>query len=229
MDDELELKRIARSYKAQPEFAKIFQNNQPYILCGVTAAGKNVLERYLIAHGPFAKVVTHTTRKPRKGEQNGKDYWFVGTSQMLEMAKSSEFIEMQVINDYVYGVSKNSANLIAQSDKHPILNINVQGAINLSKLMSGLRPILLIPPSYYVWMQRLGSRSKISDGERERRMHSSHLELEQVLPNRDFTIVINDEVSRTGEAIIKGLSTNPSDQRQSRKLAQELFDYIRNQ
>lgn len=229
MDSETKLHLAVREYKAPSAVNTVFGDVEPYILCGVTAAGKNVLERYLVVHGPFEKVVTHTTREPRQGEVDGKDYWFVSNEQMLKLVEQRAFIEMELIHEYCYGVSVEAVQKVVLSGKHPTVNVDVNGAAALTKIISGVRPIFLIPPSFDVWMQRLGARNRISDGERERRMHSAKTELETALDNPSFIILANDDVSRTGRAVIDGFSSNEMLQRPQRLAAQELLEYIKNQ
>jgi guanylate kinase len=72
------------------------------LLCGVTASGKNTISNYLVSHGNYAPVVSHTTRQPRENhgvlEQNGVEYWFVTPAQMLELVKNQAFIEVKAIH-----------------------------------------------------------------------------------------------------------------------------------
>lgn len=229
MDIESELRKLARVYQAPSSVREVFIHKAPHVLSGVTAAGKNVLERYLIDHGPFEKVITHTTRRPRTGEENGKDYWFVSSEEMRQLAQKKTFIEMELIHGYIYGISTAAVQEISQTENQPIINIDVNGAVKLSKILPGVRPLFLIPPSFDVWMQRLGGRARISDGERERRMHSAHLELETVLRNPAFIILVNDDVAHTGVDVIRGISTSDASQRPQRQSAQELLDYIKTQ
>ncbi len=229
MDTEKELSILIREYEVREAAQDIFKNTEPYILCGVTAAGKNVLEKYLINHGSFVKVVTHTTRKARVGEVDGRDYWFVSDEQMLGLVKQHSFIETELIHGYSYGISVAAARKAVESGRNPMLSVDVNGAAKLAKIIPGVRPIFMIPPSFDVWMQRLGARSLISDGERERRMHSAKLELEAVLSNPSFVVLVNDDVARTGRDVIAGFSTNEMLQRPHRQAAQELLDYIKNQ
>lgn len=223
------LRGLIREYKAPDSTKHVFEGSEPQILCGVTAAGKNVLEKYLVEHGSFQKVVTHTTRKPRSGEVNGEDYWFVSDEQMLDLVSRHAFIETELIHGFSYGVSIESVQKIILTGHNPTVNVDVSGAEKLTKIIPSVRPIFIIPPSFDVWMQRLGARNRISDGERERRMHSARIELETVLANPSFIVLANDDVSRTGQAVLAGFSTNEMLQRPQRQLAQELLDYIKNQ
>ncbi len=229
MDADKELRKLVREYRAPESTRDIFKESNPHILCGVTAAGKNVLEKYLVEHGSFEKVVTHTTRPPRPGEVDGKDYWFVDDSQMNSLLEQQAFIEAEYIHGYCYGVSSLAAQQVMNSGHTPTINVDVNGAAGLAKTIPGTRPIFIIPPSFSVWMQRLGARNRISDGERERRMHSARLELETILSNPSFIVLVNDDVSRSGRAILDGFSSNEMLQRPQRQAAQELLDYIKNQ
>ena len=212
---------------------KILQVVNPLVLCGVTAAGKNRVADELYKKGKFERVVTHTTRKPRsndgKDEQNGVDYWFVDNAQMLQQVNDGQMVEVQAIHgDTFYGTSVEALHKIARDHKRPVLEPDIQGALSLIKAVPGLSPVFIIPPSFEVWMERLGTRGNISDGDKERRLHSARTELETVLNSRQFLFLINQEASQTALEIIQGVSADANTQHTRRLLAEELLQYVQN-
>lgn len=219
---------------AMPDNAKlIIGSGEVTVLCGVTAAGKNTIADYLVAHGPYAHVVSHTTRLPRENhgilEQNGKEYWFVDPAQMLTMVQQKAFIEVKAVHgETCYGTSIAAVDNVLKQGKHPVMEIEVQGVLELIEAVPKLRPLFILPPSYDVWMERLGTRGFISDGERERRLRSASMEIQTALDHPAFLLIANHEVEMTAAEIMKGVDPGFQSQAELRKLAEDLLDTIRN-
>lgn len=217
-----------------PAHAKeLIGSGEVTLLCGVTASGKNTIANYLVGHGNYEHVVSHTTRAPRENhgvlEQNGKEYWFVSPPQMLELVRQEAFIEVKAIHgETCYGTSIGSVEKVIQAGKHPVMEIDVQGALELTEAVPGLRPLFILPPSYDVWMERLGSRGFLSDGERERRLRSASMEIQTALDHPAFILTVNHEVEMTAAEIMNGLDLSEQTQNDHRALALELLDTIRN-
>lgn len=202
------------------------------MICGVTAAGKNTVVRHLIDHSDYEYVVSHTTRAARENhgvqEQNGVAYWFVTNEQMLEMVQSQAFVEVKAIHgDTFYGTSISSIEHAVRDNKRPISEIDVQGAQEFIKAIPSFRPIFILPPNYEIWMERLGTRGYMSEGEKERRLDSARTELRAAIDNTAFVMVVNHEMELTTSEIIKGVDSSQSVQAEHRELAQELLDYIK--
>lgn len=221
------------TYK-MPEIAQqIVGSGQVTILCGVTASGKNTIANYLVEHGNYEHVVSHTTRAPRENhgilEHNGVEYWFVTPAQMLGLVQQQAFIEVKAIHgETCYGTSIPSVQKVISTGKHPVMEIDVQGALELTEVVHNLRPLFILPPSYDVWMQRLGSRGFLSDGERERRLRSATMEIQTALDHPAFILTVNHEVELTSAEIMSGVDPSQQTQDEYRALALELLDTIRN-
>jgi guanylate kinase len=217
-----------------PQRAKdIISSGQLTILCGVTASGKNTIANFLVSHGLYDHVVSHTTRSPRENngvlEQNGREYWFVSNEEMLKMVQNKEFIEVKSIHgQQISGTSIRSIEKIIKNGKHPVMEIEVQGVCELTNVVPDLRPLFVLPPSFNVWMERLGTRGNISDGERERRLRSASMEIRTALDHNAFIFIVNHEVEITAGEIMRGLDGRSQAQQENRKLAEELLDTIRN-
>jgi len=205
---------------------KLLESAKPLILCGVTAAGKDATSQYLSERSNFERVVTHTTRRPRPGEVTGRDYWFVGESDMEALIEQAAFIEVQVLNgDRVYGTSLAALELAASRGQKPLMIIDIHGAAKIAKVLPQIQPLFMIPPSSDVWMQRLGGRANMSDGEHDRRLHSAREELEFVLDNPAFVLIINQDLEQSAREIIRGAPTDRGTQAERRDLAKELLEY----
>ncbi len=226
------LHEIVASYQMPDAAKKILGSGEVTVLCGVTASGKNTITNYLLGHGPYAHVVSHTTRMPRENhgilEENGNEYWFVSPEKMLELAQKGAFIEIKAIHgETCYGTSIKAVQQVIDQGKHPIMEIDVQGALELTQAIPTLKPLFILPPSYDVWMERLGTRGFISDGEKERRLHSAIMEIETALAHPAFVLTVNREVELTAAEIMHGVDMSDETQQAHRTLAKELLESIR--
>lgn len=217
-----------------PEHAKrLIGSGEVTVLCGVTAAGKNTISNYLVSHGNYEHVVSHTTRLPRENhgirEQSGVEYWFVSPEEMLGLVRANAFIEVKAIHgDTCYGTSIEAVEKVLRAGKHPVMEIDVQGALELTEAVPALRPLFILPPSYEVWMERLGTRGNLSDGEKERRLRSASMEIQTALDHPAFLLTANHEVEITAAEIIRGLDASVHTQDEHRKLAEDLLETVRN-
>jgi guanylate kinase len=228
-----ELHAAVASYKMPQHAKELVGSGEVTILCGVTASGKNTIANYLVSHGNYEHVISHTTRAPRENhgvlEENGKEYWFVTPAEMLEMVHEGKFIEVKAIHgETCYGTSVEAVARVLKNQKHPVMEIDVQGVLDLVEKVPKLQAIFVLPPSFDVWMERLGTRGNISDGERERRFRSASMEIQTALDHSSFILEVNHEVEQTAAEIVRGLDGSSQTQMQHRQLALELLDTIRN-
>lgn len=227
------LHALVASYCMPDEASHLIGSGEVTILCGVTASGKNTIANYLVGHGNYSHVVSHTTRQPRENhgilEQNGVEYWFVNPEQMLELVEQHAFIEVKAIHgETCYGTSISSVKQVIDAGKHPVMEIDVQGVLELTEVVPKLRPLFILPPSFDVWMERLGTRGFLSDGERERRLRSASMEIQTALDHPAFILTVNHEVELTAAEIISGVDTSADSQAEHRSLAESLLETIRN-
>lgn len=216
-----------RSYRMPDEAAELLAQHAPMLIAGATASGKGSVASYLNLSSDFAHVITHTTRPPRSDEENGKDYWFVSEEEMLKLLKESAMIEAKSIhNNAIYGTNIEAYQAVVSSGRKPLLIIDVQGAEDITKQVSALQAVFLLPPSYEVWMERLDKRGLMSHVERARRLLSAREEIEYALRSRHFNLFVNRDVNTTARAILDNVG-NPSEQHHNRELAQQLIDHIR--
>jgi len=229
----LKLHEAVAVYK-MPEYARnMIGSGEVTLLCGVTASGKNTIADYLVQHGNYAHVVSHTTRLPRENhgirEESGVEYWFVSPGQMLDMIEKQAFIEVKAIHgETCYGTSIAGVETVLKAGKHPVMEIDVQGALELTEAVPTLRPLFILPPSYDVWMERLGTRGFITDGDKMRRLRSASMEIQTALDHSAFVLTVNHEVEITAGNIINGIDTSPEKQAELRRLAQDLLEAIVN-
>lgn len=103
------------------------------VLCGESASGKSSIEKYLVDNYGYSKVVSYTTRQPRKGEFDGLDYHFVTKDEFLELKEKGFFAEMAVYNGWYYGTAKKDCtnDKIAVLTPHGLRQISKLNDINV--------------------------------------------------------------------------------------------------
>jgi guanylate kinase len=223
-----ELLRASRNYQVPVRAVNLLKTYHPLIIAGVTASGKNAIISYIMQRAHFEHVVTHTTRPMRSKEKNGSEHWFVDEQEMLHMLTSQKLIESQPIHgDFVYGTSFSAFEKVINSGKKPLMELDIQGINELTSHIPQLEPLFILPPSFDVWMERLGGRDFMSDGEKARRLRSARVEIEEAIKNRNFILIINHEVDDTAHQIMSGVSAYAYDQPHNYQLAQELIEYLR--
>jgi guanylate kinase len=148
---------------------------------------------------------------------------------MLELIQNQAFIEVKAVHgETCYGTSIAAVESVLKTGMHPVMEIEVQGVLELIEAVPNLRPLFILPPSYDVWMERLGTRGFISDGERERRLRSASMEIQTALDHPAFLLIANHEVEMTAAEIMKGIDPGFQSQAELRKLAEDLLETIRN-
>ncbi|KAI9014861.1 P-loop containing nucleoside triphosphate hydrolase protein [Gaertneriomyces semiglobifer] len=190
---------------------------RPIILCGPSGSGKSTLLRRLFTDYPdmFGFSVSHTTRKPRAGEVDGKDYHFTTRESMRQQIDEGRFIENAEYANNMYGTSFTSVRAVLENGKHVILDIDMQGVIQLQQqLKSGHGKlggipqfIFVAPPSVAVLEERLKGRGTETDESLGKRLEAAKREMEWGLQEGNVDVVVtNDTVDaayqRLKEAIL---------------------------
>eukprot|EP00090_Calanus_glacialis_P020739 TRINITY_DN31_c0_g1_i1.p1 TRINITY_DN31_c0_g1~~TRINITY_DN31_c0_g1_i1.p1 ORF type:complete len:240 (+),score=56.71 TRINITY_DN31_c0_g1_i1:33-752(+) len=171
----------------------------PLVLCGPSGSGKSTLMKKLTAEfkDSFGFSVSHTTRAPRPGEQNGVDYHYVTRDTMEQLVKEGAFIEHAIFSGNMYGTSAEAVEKVAVSGKICILDIDVQG-VKLIK-QSDLEPnyVFIKPPSREALEKRLRARRTESEESLAKRLAAADAEMEYGETPGNFDIVIvNDDLEK---------------------------------
>lgn len=148
----------------------------------------------------FAFTVSHTTREPRKGEFNGREYHFVRPNEMLEMIEHDEFIEHTQFSGNYYGTSKRAVRDALKQGKHLILEVDIEGVKALNTIRD-LQPIFIFikPPTKHELLQRLASRGTETIENLTRRLERADQELafaDSGSVHFDL-VLINDDLEQT--------------------------------
>lgn len=178
--------------------------NRPIVICGPSGSGKStLLKRLLKEHqSNFAFTVSHTTRKPRKGEQDGREYYFITQDQMKTMIENKEFVEYTEFSGNYYGTSKKAVQDALKTGKIFILEVDIEGVKTLnSNKSSELDPLFIFikPPSKQMLIQRLSSRGTESEASLKKRLDRADEEIEFAdNGNVKFDLVlVNDDLEQT--------------------------------
>ncbi len=149
--------------------------------------------------------VTCTTRKPRPGEVNGRDYYFLTEQEFQKKLQAGDFLEHANVFGNHYGTSKSLIEKELKSGKDVILVIDTQGALQLKDKVEATF-IFISPPSYDELKKRLHQRRTESPEMIEKRLKTARQELEMI-SHYDYHIV-NDDLSVAFEALKKIIITD---------------------
>jgi guanylate kinase len=132
-----------------------------FVISAPSGAGKTSLVQALLNINPQIRLsVSYTTRPPRAGEVNGKDYHFVSREHFLEMAARGEFLESAEVYGNLYGTSQLWITQEISKGQDILLEIDWQGAQQVRKLFPQCLSIFILPPSLQALEQRLTGRGK---------------------------------------------------------------------
>ncbi len=190
----------------------------PLIVCGPSGVGKGtIIAKFMEELGGkeyFAFTVSHTTRSPRVGEEDGVHYHFVDVKAMKEAIMNGKFLEHAEVHGNYYGTSWSSLEQVQRKGKRCLLDIDVQGVKNIKQMESnGLKPkyIFISPPSIDVLEQRLISRGTESAESLARRTANAQSELDYGQQPENFdAVVVNHDLNEACQEFAR--------------LVQELYD-----
>ncbi|TNM98537.1 guanylate kinase isoform X3 [Takifugu rubripes] len=170
---------------------------RPVVLSGPSGAGKSTLLKKLMKeyNNVFGFSVSHTTRNPRPGEENGKDYHYVTRDVMKAGIDKGEFIENAEFSGNMYGTSKAAVQDVQAKNLICILDIDMQGVKNIKK--TDLNPIYISiqPPSMEVLEKRLRDRKTESEESLQKRLNAAKNEIEfSKKPGIFDVVIVNDNL-----------------------------------
>ncbi|KAJ3432838.1 guanylate kinase-related [Anaeramoeba flamelloides] len=174
------------------------EKKKPIVLNGPSGSGKSFLLRHLMKKypGKFSFSISHTTRQPRKGEKHGVHYYYVSKEKFQELKDDNQFIEHATVHGNMYGTSIQAVRDVQSQGKIAVLDVNIDGALSISK--TDLKPRLMFvkPPSWELLEKRLRGRNTETEEQIETRLNTAKKEMKWVEEHSDFYhhIIINDNV-----------------------------------
>lgn len=180
------------------------QRGELFILSAPSGSGKTTLIEALLRsgvgeHGGIGFSVSHTTREPRPGERDGEAYHFVSRPEFTSMSAAGKFLEWAEVHGNLYGTSVEEVMPRLERGVDVVLDIDVQGAEQVSARFPEALSIFVLPPSYAALVRRLTARG-VDDAETiARRLAVSVSEIERYA--RYNYVIINDDARRAGEAL----------------------------
>ncbi len=173
------------------------------ILSSPSGAGKTTLVKEISKRNNFQISISHTTRKPRSNETNGKDYYFVSDSEFKNLIDENKFLEYAKVFQHYYGSSKDVVFKKLNNGENVIFDIDWQGTqqIKKQKLNYKIVTIFILPPSRNELYTRLLNRDRNDEKIAKDRMTQFN---KDVLHWKDYDfVVINDDLENCYKKIIK--------------------------
>jgi guanylate kinase len=198
-----------------------------YTVSAPSGAGKTSLVTALIESIDDISVsVSHTTRQQRPGEENGVNYHFIDVDQFKAMVSDEEFVEHAEVFGNFYGTAKSTVNALLSTGVDVILEIDWQGADQISQVFPDTVGVFILPPSIEALRSRLTGRGQDDEAIIEHRMAqaisemSHYVETDYVIINKDFDqalmefrsiirsqrLTLDNQQARHGEQLQKLLS-----------------------
>jgi guanylate kinase len=172
----------------------------PIILSAPSGGGKTTIARELLRRrSDLGYSVSCTTREPRPGELNGRDYHFLTRSDFLRQREAGKFAESAEVHGNLYGTLKSEVERVFASGKHVVMDIDVQGAHQLIRAFPQAVTIFVLPPSGDVLLERLRKRKTESPAELVARLMSALQEL-QAVEEYEY-IIVNDDLEQAVQRV----------------------------
>ncbi len=166
-----------------------------FVVSSPSGGGKGTIIRHVLAVVEnLSYSVSYTTRAPRLGEVDGREYFFISRDIFDEMTAAGEFLEWACVHGNFYGTAKRQVAEETAAGLDIIVEVDVQGAASVRQLLMDSVSIFILPPSPEVLRQRLLARGTDSPEELEVRLRNAPEELKQYSAF-DY-VIINDEIEK---------------------------------
>ncbi len=166
------------------------------ILSSPSGAGKTTLKSRILteSHPELRFSVSHTTRRPRQSEVDGREYHFVDKATFLEMAGRDQFAEWAEVHGNLYGTSLREIELARASHRGVVFDIDHQGARQIKAKMPGAIAVFILPPSMAELERRLRARASDDEQTVQRRLNNARAEIDHYA-FFDY-LIVNDDLDQ---------------------------------
>lgn len=181
-----------------------------FVVSGPSGAGKGTLLSQVIERVPDAWVsVSATTRSPRPGEIEGVHYFFLDTDHFKSLVEQDGFLEWAQVHDNYYGTLKQSVIDHMNAGDQVILEIDVQGALQVRKALPEAHLVFIEPPSLEELERRLRQRGTETEDVISSRMKTAEVELAQKM---EYDVqVVNDDLERAVDELVEVINSFAND------------------
>jgi guanylate kinase len=171
-----------------------------FILSAPSGAGKTTLSRRLLNAVPDLRLsISYTTRAPRPGEINGREYHFITEECFTQMDKADAFVEWARVHEALYGTTHAQLDEARRQRQDLLLDIDVQGARQIKQRYADAVAVFVLPPSWRDLESRLRGRGTEREAVIARRLRRAHEEA-RALHEYDYWI-INDQLDRASAVL----------------------------
>ena len=196
-----------------------------FVVSSPSGGGKGTLIQRVLKRMPnLCYSVSYTTRKPRNGEEDGREYFFVSREQFSEMVERNDFLEWATVHSHLYGTSRSQVSRDVALGRDIVLEVDVQGAASIRNLVSDAVSVFILPPSLEVLRERLIARGTDSPEDLAVRLRNAPEEL-KAYKTFDYVIVNDDAELAAGKlmAIIESERMRLSRQQEKIRRVVESF------
>jgi guanylate kinase len=170
----------------------------PLVLSSPSGGGKSTIARQLLqGRDDLGYSVSATTRKPRAREVNGSDYFFMSRAEFVARREQGEFVESASYAGEYYGTLKSEFERLFREGKHPVLDIEIDGARQIIEQYPDAVRVFVLPPSGAELVQRLRGRNTEPPEILKRRLDRAAIEL-AAAGEYDYVIINDDIVTAVG-------------------------------
>jgi guanylate kinase len=174
------------------------------VLCGPSGVGKSTIARGLQEHYGVKYVVSATTRPKLPGDDDGKTYDHISKQEFFRRLDDDKFLEYAQVHGNYYGTPKHPALDELAAGKDVLLEIDVQGALQVRYQHPEALLVFILPPDEPTLLKRLEDRERDEPEEITKRFRAARREIHMAKGSRAFDyMVINDELDRAVAEIVK--------------------------
>ncbi|MGE5524164.1 MAG: guanylate kinase [Rhodospirillaceae bacterium] len=197
-----------------------------YIVSAPSGAGKTSLVKALLAADPdVRKSISYTTRKPRPGEQDGREYHFVEVAEFEAMAARGAFLECALVHGNRYGTSREWVLEQTAKGQDIVLEIDWQGAVQVRRLYPQVVSVFILPPSLADLEARLRDRAQDGDEIIRQRLAAAPVEIAH-FEEFDY-VIINDDFNRAALDLVSIIRAERLKLPRQRLRRPEFFDRLK--
>jgi guanylate kinase len=214
--------------QSEAKKAKPSQRGMLYVVSSPSGGGKGtIIKRVLDVMPDLSYSVSYTTRAPRNGEVDGREYFFVDRKRFGEMVAADEFLEWANVHGHLYGTSRRQVIEETAAGSDIVLEVDVQGAASVKKLGCDSVGIFILPPSLEVLRKRLIARGTDSPEELAVRLRNAPEELKQY-STFDY-VIFNDQADRAAAQLASIISAERARCCRQEALVNDVIEKFKNE